>query len=183
LPRRPPFTLQLRHRGRNPATTLAQWRGFPLSELFCFGRDYDAAHLAKHPQQKVVSIRVGRLDPGAELKPNQKWPEDVKLSVALTVKATTTRRALTYVCKPREASWECTAEAAPGGPSTCDGDRVHLARGREDDILLINRKEGLPIDAPCRAKQNSEPNDDYQQATRSDDRTFRLVRMPIEACR
>ena len=29
LPRRPPFTLQLRHGGRNPATTLAQWRGFP----------------------------------------------------------------------------------------------------------------------------------------------------------
>jgi hypothetical protein len=58
-----------------------------------------------------------------------------------------------------------------------------LARGREDDILLINRQEGLSIDAPCQAKQKSEPNDDYQQATRSDDRTFRLVRMPIEACR
>jgi hypothetical protein len=157
---------------------------FQESELFCFGRDYDAAHLAKHPQQKVVSIRVGRLNPEAERRnSDQKWPDDVKLSVALTVKAATTRRALTYVCNPREASWECTAEAAPGGPSTCDGDTIHLARGREDDILLINRKEGLPIDAPCQAKQKSEPNDDYQQATRSDDRTFRLVRMPIEACR
>src|SRR5262245_27571249 len=30
LPRRPPFTLQLRYWGRTPATTLAQWRGFPL---------------------------------------------------------------------------------------------------------------------------------------------------------
>jgi hypothetical protein len=157
---------------------------FQENELFCFGRDYDAAHLAKHPQQKVVSIRVGRLNPEAERRNwYEKWPDDVKLSVALTVKAATTRRALTYVCNPREASWECTAEAAPGGLSTCDGDTIHLARGREDDILLINRKEGLPIDAPCRAKQNSEPNDDYQQATRSDDRTFRLVRMPIEACR
>jgi hypothetical protein len=27
---------------------------FQESELFCFGRDYDAAHLAKHPQQKVA---------------------------------------------------------------------------------------------------------------------------------
>jgi hypothetical protein len=43
------------------------------------------------------------------------------------------------------------------------------AFGRGDDILLINRKEGLPIDAPCQAKQESEPNDDYQQATRSDE--------------
>jgi hypothetical protein len=157
---------------------------FQESELFCFGRDYDAAHLAKHPQQKVVSIRVGRLNPEAERRnSDQKWPDDVKLSVALTVKAVTNSRALTYVCNPREASWECTAETAPGGPSTCDGDTIHLARGREDDILLINRKEGLPIDAPCQAKQKSEPNNDYQEATRSDDRTFRLVRMPIEACR
>src|SRR5262249_61836260 len=31
LPRRPPFTLQLRHGGRNPATTLAQWRGFSFA--------------------------------------------------------------------------------------------------------------------------------------------------------
>jgi hypothetical protein len=52
-----------------------------------------------------------------------------------------------------------------------------------DDILLVNWKECLPIDAPCQAKQKSAPNDDYQQATRSDDRTLRLVRMPIEACR
>jgi hypothetical protein len=58
-----------------------------------------------------------------------------------------------------------------------------LARGRGDDMLLINRKEGLPIDAPCQAKLTSEPSDDHQPPTRSDDRTFRLVRMPIEACR
>jgi hypothetical protein len=157
---------------------------FQESESFCFGRDYDAAHLAKHPQQKVVSIRVGRLNPEAERRnSDQKWPDDVKLSVALTVKAATIRRTLTYACSPREASWECTAESVPDAASSCDGDTIHLARGRDDDILLINRKEGLPIDAPCQAKQKSEPNDDYQQATRSDDRTFRLVRMPIEACR
>jgi hypothetical protein len=157
---------------------------FEESELFCFGRDYDAAHLAKHPQQKVASIRVGRLNPEAERRnSDQKWPDDVKLSVALTVKAATTRRALTYVCSPQEASWECTAESVPDAASSCDGDTIHLARGKDDDILLINRKEGLPIDAPCQAKLTSEPNDDHQQPTRSDDRTFRLVRMPIEACR
>ena len=81
---------------------------FRESELFCFGRDYDAAHLAKHPQQKVASIRVGRLNPDSERRdPDHKWPDGVKLSVALTVKAATTRRALTYVCNPQEASWEC----------------------------------------------------------------------------
>jgi hypothetical protein len=151
---------------------------FQENELFCFGRDYDADHLAKHPQQKVASIRVGRLSPASERRyADQKWPEGLKLSVALTLKAAATRRALTYVCSPREASWECHAET--DDPSTCDGDTVHVARGRDDDILLINRKEGLPIDAPCQAWQKSGPS----QPTRSDDKTFRLVRMPIEACR
>ena len=157
---------------------------FQENEVFCFGRDYDAAHLAKHPQQKVVSIRVGRLNPAAERRDaDQKWPEDVKLSVALTLKAGAARRSLTYVCNPQEASWECAADTVADAPSTCDGDTVHFTRVADDDILLINRSEGLPIDAPCQAKQKSEPNDDYQKPTRSDDRTFRLVRMPIEACR
>jgi hypothetical protein len=154
---------------------------FKEDELFCFGRDYDAAHLAKHPQQKVASIRVGRLNPAAELRDaDRRWPDQVKLSVALTLKAAASRRSLTYVCRPQEASWECAAETVPNVPSTCNGDTVHVARGKDDDILLINRKEGLPLDAPCQPQQKS---DDYQQATRSDDRTFRLVRMPIEACR
>jgi hypothetical protein len=153
---------------------------FQENEAFCFGRDYDTAHLAKHPQQKVTSIRVGRLNPGEERRDaDQKWPDGVKLSVALTLKAAATRRALTYVCNPREASWQCDAETVPDTDSTCDGNTVHVARGRDDDILLINRKEGLPIDAPCQAMQKSGPS----QPTRSDDKTFRLVRMPIEASR
>jgi hypothetical protein len=31
---------------------------FRHDEVFCFGRDYDAAHLANHPQQEVASIPV-----------------------------------------------------------------------------------------------------------------------------
>ncbi len=160
---------------------------FQENELFCFGRDYDADHLAKHPQQKVASIRVGRLSPASERRdpfsgaPDKKWPEELKLSVALTLKAAATRRALTYVCNPREASWECHFDWAEGVHSTCDDNTVHVARGRDDDILLINRKEGLPIDAPCQAWQGQESGP--SQPTRSDDKTFRLVRMPIEACR
>jgi hypothetical protein len=160
---------------------------FQENELFCFGRDYDADHLAKHPQQKVASIRVGRLSPASERRnppsgaPDKKWPADVKLSVALTLKAAATRRALTYVCSPREASWQCDAETVPEETaSTCDDNTVRVARGRDDDILLINRKEGLPIDAPCQARGKRQL---IKQPTRSDDKTFRLVRMPIEACR
>jgi hypothetical protein len=159
---------------------------FQDNEAFCFGRDYDAAHLAKHPQQKVTSIRVGRLAPAEERLDKslaQTWPEDVKLSVALTLKTGSARRAMKYACDPKEASWECTAESAADARSTCDGNTVHLARGEGDDILLINRREGLPIDAACQAKPADAPGDDHQRPTRSDDKTFRLSRMPVEACR
>jgi hypothetical protein len=161
---------------------------FRETETFCFGRDYDAAHLAKRPRQKVASIRVGRLTPGDERLDKslaQKWPEDVKLSVSLTLKATAGRRALNYICSPQEASWECSAETASSARSTCDGNTMHLARGTGDDIVLINRQDGLPIEAACQAKTTDEPIDgDFQRRrTRSDDNTFRLTRMPIEACR
>jgi hypothetical protein len=157
---------------------------FQETEAFCFGRDYDAAHLAKHPSQKVASIRVGRLDPASERRDaDEKWPENAKLSVKLTLKQTTPARALKYICNPKEASWECAAEMVPDARSTCDGNTVHLTRGAGDDILMINRREGLPIDAACRTKAESEPSDDHQTPTRSDDKSFRLTRMPVEACR
>jgi hypothetical protein len=161
---------------------------FGETETFCFGRDYDAAHLAKHPRQKVASIRVGRLSPHEERLDKslaQKWPADVKLSVSLTLKAFSERRALNYICSPQEASWECSAETASSARSTCDGDTMHLARGAGDDILLINRQDGLPIEAACQPKAADDPSDgDFQRRrTRSDDNAFRLTRMPIEACR
>ncbi len=115
----------------------------------------------------------------------QRWPEDVKLSVSLTLKAASTRRALKYVCNPLESSWECHVEFAADTRSTCDSRAVQLARGPGDDIMLINREDGLPIDAPCEAKPTAEPsNEEFaRRKTRSDDKTFRLTRMPNEACR
>jgi hypothetical protein len=159
---------------------------FQETEAFCFGRDYDAAHLEKHPQQKVASIRVGRLTPAEERLDKdltQKWPDDVKLSLTLTLKTGSVRHALKYVCNPREASWECAAETTPDARSTCDGNTVHLARSEGDDIMLFNRQDGLPIDAACQARPANESADDRQRPTRSDDKTFRLTRMLVEACR
>src|SRR5215510_68850 len=161
---------------------------FGETETFCFGRDYDAAHLAKHPRQKVASIRVGRLTPHEERLDKslaQKWPDDVKLSVSLTLKAASGPRALNYICSPQEASWECSAETPSSSRSTCDGNTMHLTRGPGDDIVLVNRQDGLPIEAACEAKPAAESTDaDFQRRrTRSDDNAFRLSRMPIDACR
>jgi hypothetical protein len=160
---------------------------FGERETFCFGRDYDSAHRARHPQQKVASIRVGRLAPDRERldKDNpQQWPEDVKLAISLTLGAGGAQRRSQYSCHPQEASWECYADSAADTRSTCDGNVVQLARGPGDDIMLINRQDGLPIDAACQTKPEAEPTDGEfaRRQTHSDDKVFRLGRMPIEAC-
>jgi hypothetical protein len=151
---------------------------FKQDEAFCFGRDYDAAHLASHPQQKVSSLRVvGRLDPAGK---NQWW-DTVNLDVVLTLKRGGAAAMARYSCFPQAASWECRREIAGEGYTACNGRTIHLVRGRGDDVMLVNRHSGLPIDN-CETVPDS---GQYPQAppTSSDDRTFQLSPMPIEACR
>jgi hypothetical protein len=55
-------------------------------------------------------------------------------------------------------------------------------RGPDNDILVHNSHSGLPIDKECETaltgKQYTRP-----PVTRTDDKLFRLSRMPIEACK
>jgi hypothetical protein len=60
LESKPPAVCRVEERKAKPIRPGKPLRErFQENELFCFGRDYDADHLAKHPQQKVASIRVG----------------------------------------------------------------------------------------------------------------------------
>jgi hypothetical protein len=160
---------------------------FKDNETFCFGRDYDAAHLASHPQQKVASIRVGRLTPDQERTDKdlqETWPSDVKLTVALKLKASAGGRTTNYTCNPREATWDCSViSPSDDKRTTCDGNIVQLSRGPGNDVLLLNNQDGLPIEAACRPTATPEGTDTGGRRTRSDDRSFRLSRMPVEACR
>jgi len=71
-----------------------------------------------------------------------------------------------------------------GGEDAITEPALHLARGSGDDILLINRQDGLPIDAACQAKPAEQASGDYpRRQTRSDDKVFRLTRMPVDAYR
>jgi hypothetical protein len=62
LPRRPPFTLQLRHGGRNPATTLAQWRGFPWRERVRLATTRRASRRSPHHPTKLIVLPTSRID-------------------------------------------------------------------------------------------------------------------------
>lgn len=161
---------------------------FKEDEPFCFGRDYDPAHLASHPQQLVASLRVGRLDPAKELEddPDPKWWwYNVRLDVALTLRAGGAATTARYWCTPQEGSWECrrTFEGENEGNNACIGRSIHLVRGPGDDIFVHNRRSGLPINDACATSPATAVYQDPPPLTRSDDKVFRLSRMPVAACR
>jgi len=158
---------------------------FKEDEAFCFGRDYDRAHLGSHPQQMVASLRVGRLDPAAEKNPDndyQWWWYNVKLSVSLRLKSGGKVTGMRYSCHPEEGSWECRRDSVSDGPSACTDRSIKLVRGPDDDILVRNSHSGLPIDDECEKATTGEQYP-RKPITRTDDKLFRLSRMPVEACR
>jgi hypothetical protein len=118
--------------------------------------------------------------------PTRIWPDDVQLTVSVNLKAKSVRRESQYVCRPQEASWQCTTVNGSDTDSSCADGTIYHARGPGDDIMLINPRDGLPIDAACQAKaEGGNPNtDDLQRRyTRSDDKTVRLTPMRIQTCR
>jgi hypothetical protein len=158
---------------------------FKEDEAFCFGRDYDAAHLGSHPQQMVASLRVGRLDPAAERSHDDAykwWWYNVKLSVSLTLKSGGKVNGTSYYCYPDEASWACRRASVSDEPSACTSRSIDLVRGPDNDILVRNSHSGLSIDNECEKAPTGEQYP-RKPITRSDDKLFRLTRMPIEACR
>jgi hypothetical protein len=143
---------------------------FKKDEEFCFGRDYDVSHLASHPQQKTSSLRaVGRLDPAGDT---------VNLDITMTLNRDDPYATAHYSCSPRAASWECHRERASDGYTACNGRTIHLVRARGNDIMLVNRHSGLPIENDC----GTASNDPQGPRTSSDDGTFRLLPMPEGAC-
>jgi hypothetical protein len=111
---------------------------FKEDETFCFGRDYDAAHLAKNTQQLVTKIRVGRLAPAKEKDEDAgvvdpHWWFNVKLDVSLTLRSGREVSATRYACSPREASWECHRQMDSENPTACRDRRIHLVRTTGED--------------------------------------------------
>jgi hypothetical protein len=163
---------------------------FEPDEPFCYGRDYDAAHMAKHPQQKVASIRVGRLDPAPERKETdtmsaREWPNDVRVNVSMKMKAGSTSRKATYSCDPEVSNWKCHITGPETHNDTCTERYFQLSRAPGENISLINRRDGLPIDFACpdASKSQDAGGDAAKRKTKSDDASFRLTKMPLEACR
>lgn len=145
---------------------------FKADETFCLGRDYDAGHLARHPKQRVTRIRLARTD----LAGGSDWPWGLRLTASLSLTDGSSRHG-DYVCTPLESSFECepVARDQTGNPR-CGN--LHIVRAPGDDVIVINRKSALPIEASCAGPTQAQA----PHPTRSDDKSFRLTRLPMNAC-
>lgn len=139
----------------------------PFDAGACFVRDYDAAHRAKHPAQRIAGLQLG-MRAGWNVGEGRDRPYH-ELFVSLTV-ATRDGEAWSTLgyCSDYEASNESGAPPGLACDLPCNGDRFRLQAVDADTLLLSS--DGL------RARCDAERIDD------ADSTAFRLLRRPDEAC-
>jgi hypothetical protein len=159
--------------------------GQPLRERlkadqpFCFGRDYDAAHLGAHPDQLTQSIRVFRgsveLASFAAAGDAANWPNGADIAVSVTNRNKGRKVTQTYSCQGEADQWRCTASSKMSD-FACDLSQkeIYLKRGANGTMMLANPNSSLALVDLCSKEADGK--------TSSDDRVYRLQPMPQSAC-
>jgi len=164
----------------NPALGEPLRKRLKPDQPFCYGRDYDTTHLAKHPEQVTVSVRVQRgvTELSAYATTSKKlWPESADIVVTLTTRKESGKVGQKYSCNPEGNQWRCAAKTANAAASTsasCDVSKkeIFLRRGVDGTMMLGNPNNGLLIGDICTKSE----------ATKSDDKVFRLSPLSLSAC-
>ncbi|MER9601844.1 hypothetical protein [Mesorhizobium sp. M0243] len=159
--------------------------GVPLRErlkpdqTFCYGRDYDAAHLGSHPDQLTKSIRVFRgkveLASFASGGDAANWPDGADIAVTVTTQQKSAEVTQTYSCQGEADQWRCAASSKMSDFS-CDiaQKEIFLKRGADGTMMLANPNSALAIVDLCSKAADGK--------TKSDDKVYRLQPMPQSAC-
>ncbi|PBB83613.1 MULTISPECIES: hypothetical protein [unclassified Mesorhizobium] len=159
--------------------------GDPLRERlkadqpFCYGRDYDDAHLKSHPDQATQSIRVFRgpieLASFASTGDAANWPDGADIAVSVTTRQKGAKVTQTYSCQGEADQWRCSASAKMSD-FACDISQkeIFLKRGANGTMMLANPNSALAIVDLCSRAADGK--------TRSDDKIYRLNPMPQSAC-
>ena len=159
---------------------------FPIGRGTCWGRTYDAAHLAKHPVQKVETIHLwdhwgqnGRFETPDD--PDYADPDGRENKVFPTLLVGRTDR-------PGVASRSLTCTVVDGrlGCVADEEDGVHypLRLTPKDGAVIADLSEpGLDLVAPPDLARLGRPPQEIRLAPGADDGRFRLERRPIAECR
>ncbi|MEO5756493.1 MAG: hypothetical protein ABIQ51_06520 [Mesorhizobium sp.] len=146
---------------------------------FCFGRDYDASHLASHPNQLTQSIRVFRgpveLASFASGGDATNWPDGADIAVSVTTRLKSGKVTQTYSCQGEADQWRCAASSKMSNFS-CDiaQKEIFLKRGANGTMMLANPNSSVAIVDLCSKAADGK--------TKSDDKVYRLEAMPQSAC-
>ena len=154
----------------------------PLGVEACFGRVYDAAHLRKHPKQRVTAFHLFRdftVDGNAEDPPISsgtfKDGDGEGGSVGLSAYVSFRDRPGVFSnwlgCQPgRNGGVRCGVE--------CDGGGFKL-RGSGAALLVEN--EGFVVTGGCGASEDENEQRDFVKPG-ADDKVFRLDPKPVATC-
>ncbi len=146
---------------------------------FCYGRDYDDAHLKSHPKQMTRSIRVFRgpieLASFAADGDKANWPDGADIAVTVTTRKNGAKVTQTYSCQGEADQWRCAASSKMSNFS-CDiaQKEIFLKRGANGTMMLANPNSSLAIVDLCSKAADGK--------TKSDDKVYRLESMPQSAC-
>lgn len=154
----------------------------PLREDACFGRVYDATHLASHPKQRVTSFHLSRefkRDPYSEYEPS---PE----SEMKDVDGEYGRVIVTAYVRFRDRKGVFTNGLSCGKGDDgkvlcgidCDGGSFSL-RPSGQSLLLENN--GFVVVGGCGASEDEQENEEHVSPG-ADDKLFRLDSRPVAAC-
>lgn len=160
---------------------------FPLGGGTCWGRSYDAAHLAEHPAQKVRTLHLW-----------DHWgknglfetPDDIDYADPAAQGRDLRRPLLLVERVDRPGVWErridCSAEADRAGCIIDEDDGKHFPltlTPKGGAVLAEIAEPGLDlIRAPDVARLGRSP-EEMHLGPGADDRLFRLERRPIGECR
>jgi len=140
----------------------------------CFVRDYDAAHLAKHPQQKVAAMKL--------LVTAEQVPEDENLNHSFTLGLKFRHKAGDFRsgghCGHANASESESSKEHFGCSVDCDGGGIEVELSADAKSTIV-RVGSVSI------WDHKKPDDENRLSLDggADDRVFRLDRAPLEMCK
>jgi hypothetical protein len=157
--------------------------GAPLRERlkpdqpFCYGRDYDEAHMKGHARQATMSIRVSRgaaeiADYAALPEGERNWADNAEVIVTVTARGAAKSGKQRYSCQGEADQWRCKAFSDDCAHD--DSKEIFLRRGLNDGMIIANPQSSLPLVDLCTPESKG--------ATKTDDKIFQLSPMAASAC-
>lgn len=138
----------------------------------CFVRQYEAAHLAQHPQQRVRSMKL--------LITAEMVPEDTELNYGFRIDLKLRRKSASYGtggnCGHAKATEDDEGRAHLGCGVDCDGGSLTVEL-KDDNRSLLVKVDSVRISR----EDGNEDSESY--LGNKDDQVFRLDRAPIEQCK